>query len=798
MKIKRVDDKPMIVHTKEKSKIHVKSARAIDVVESHVSTVNKDPRYSGKQAEYGDVSVTGPKSARSKGNGSNNARRCFAVGDKLVTHKDDSQIISREQTVAGGMAVTGRKIKAVGYRAVDSREGSCSGGNGKQDGDLREKRNIGRLKDVVKAREMSVSVKKGRNTPSQTDKIDAVKVRKSKVGHESSFDLALLAGRELVNELEGGREVSDSVQVGSVIAMPVVRAAVAGKNLYINKVIKSRAENRVKRAEIKRKAVKNNGRYGTNNRSNNDNIKNQQPRPIDEKTQPSKPTEEKTQASTTNDVNTAQDKYKKDDSVQSARHKSSNKAVVNKKVAGNRSNIDTAYSGRKRSTNSSGGRAYGSSVGTGSGRVYGKGGSDSATHGGGAKGGTGKTARNRMIQLFIAKLKQENNEDSLIKALKDIVAMRFSVLVKKAVTFLFLKLAIIFGAIAIVALPVIVVLAVIYNSPFAILFPSISSGETTQAVLSAYVREFKDKVEDEARHHTGYDYSEIVYVDYEGAGTPDNFVDILMVYMVKHGIGDTATDMTAKAKQNLGSVFDDMASFHVTYGEVVELEEVEVRDEYGFRVRDEDDNVVTEWVEITYKVKYVNVRLRTAHEMISRYSFNNNQKEMLLELMRPENLAYIGYNPGGGAGVTLTDEQFRAIVDAISDANGKKVVTFALSKVGYPYSQVLRDSGTHFDCSSLTYYAWRTAGINLTYQGSNVAAQQGKFLYDNNLLVNYSDMRPGDLIFYSTANNGRFANITHVAIFVGNSMMVDAANSNLGVVYRSVNTRNIVFIGRPR
>ncbi len=236
--------------------------------------------------------------------------------------------------------------------------------------------------------------------------------------------------------------------------------------------------------------------------------------------------------------------------------------------------------------------------------------------------------------------------------------------------------------------------------------------------------------------------------------------------------------MTDKAKQNLKKVFDDMCSYSVTSGTETET--------------DEEGNA------ITYTVKYVNVTLRTYQDMIAVYGFNSEEQEMLAELMKPEYLAMFGYD-GPGGGETISPEQYQAIVDAISDANGKKVVEFALSKVGYPYSQALRDSGTHFDCSSLAYYAWRHAGVNIAYQGSNTAAYEGKLCYDNNWLVHYDEMQPGDLIFFSYEKNGAFMNISHVGIYVGDGMMVEAANSRIGVVYRQVHSQNsIVMIGRPR
>lgn len=85
------------------------------------------------------------------------------------------------------------------------------------------------------------------------------------------------------------------------------------------------------------------------------------------------------------------------------------------------------------------------------------------------------------------------------------------------------------------------------------------------------------------------------------------------------------------------------------------------------------------------------------------------------------------------------------------------------------------------------------------YEGESTAAAEGKFCYDNNYLVNYEEMQPGDLIFYSYSRNGRFFNITHVAVYVGDGKVVEAANERLGVVYRPVQGRaSIVFIGRPR
>lgn len=390
------------------------------------------------------------------------------------------------------------------------------------------------------------------------------------------------------------------------------------------------------------------------------------------------------------------------------------------------------------------------------------------------------STRNRMIRLFAANLQQKENQDSIGKALKDMVMMRFFIMAKYMVRYAGLFLLSLLAIAASIALPVIAVIAIIYNSPFAVFFPSISSRETIQEVLSAYVAEFQGEVDGELRDYAGYDTSERIYVNYEGAGRPDNFCDILMVYMIKHGDGDTATDMTDKAKQNLKNVFDDMCSYTIT-------RRLDV---------DTDDEGNT----ITTAVKEVNVELKSCYDMISAYGFEAEEQKVLAELMKPEYLAMLGYTGGGGdPGERISSEQYQAIIDSVSGENGKKVVAFALSKVGYPYSQAYRDSGDYYDCSSLAYYAWRSAGINIMYEGSNTAASEGKFCYNHNLLVDYNDMEPGDLIFYSYGKNGRFMDITHVAIYAGDGKVVEAANARLGVVYRPVQGRSsIVFIGRPR
>ena len=687
MNIKKADDKPMVIHTKEKPKVHVKGALEAKIKGRNVLTVQHGPKIAGTVAEK---SVAGDGKIKLK---------------KSSVHVMDKRKTGQAKTAADGMEYMGRNSTM-----QDRKEsGNAKGRNADRNTQGRQ----------GKEQEVRQSVDKENRMYAQYRIAKAEKGAAVKKKPALPSGVVSVAAQTALDEMEGGSEVYDAYMTADTLAKPATNAVDAGRNLYRSKAAKAK-EQRIKKKQagsrIREKAVR-------------------------------------------------------ESAVKAARKTAQTAAKETAKETGKKAAKETSKAAA---------RTAAAAAGTGAGGVLAGIAADEAVGIAMDKRDVKNSTRNRMIKLFVAKLRQEDNQDSIGKALKDIALMRFSMMAKYIVRYVGLFLLALFAVVALMALPVIAVIAVIYNSPFAVFFPSISSGETTQEVLSAYVSEFNDEVNAELADHDGYDTSEKIYVNFEGSGTPDNFCDILMVYMVKHGDGDTATDMTDKAKQNLKAVFDDMCSYTITSRTDTET--------------DDEGNTTTT------TVKEVNVELKSCYDMVSVYGFNADEQAVLAELMKPEYLAMLGYTGGGGdPGEAISPEQYQAIVDAISDENGKKVVAFALSKVGYPYSQAYRDSGDYYDCSSLAYYAWRSAGVSIMYEGSNTAASEGKLCYDNSLLVNYDEMQPGDLIFYSYDRNGRFMNITHVAIYVGNGKVVEAANARLGVVYRSVQGRSsIVFIGRPR
>lgn len=109
-------------------------------------------------------------------------------------------------------------------------------------------------------------------------------------------------------------------------------------------------------------------------------------------------------------------------------------------------------------------------------------------------------------------------------------------------------------------------------------------------------------------------------------------------------------------------------------------------------------------------------------------------------------------------------------------------VNAAMSQQGTPYKFAAASPGVAFDCSGLTSWAWGRAGVYLPHQ----SAQQ----YASIPHVPSSAAQPGDLIFF-------YSPISHVAMYIGNGMMVHAPNSGSVVHTRAVNWGNVVGVGRP-
>jgi len=98
-------------------------------------------------------------------------------------------------------------------------------------------------------------------------------------------------------------------------------------------------------------------------------------------------------------------------------------------------------------------------------------------------------------------------------------------------------------------------------------------------------------------------------------------------------------------------------------------------------------------------------------------------------------------------------------------------VRTALAQVGKPY--VYGASGPNaFDCSGLMMYSWGAAGVALSHSSF---AQMGE-----GTPISQSQLQPGDLVFYYGGS--------HVGMYIGNGMIVNAENPSTGVVIVPLNS----------
>jgi cell wall-associated NlpC family hydrolase len=123
-----------------------------------------------------------------------------------------------------------------------------------------------------------------------------------------------------------------------------------------------------------------------------------------------------------------------------------------------------------------------------------------------------------------------------------------------------------------------------------------------------------------------------------------------------------------------------------------------------------------------------------------------------------------------------------------SAAGGEAALAWAKTKIGLPYIwAAVGPAG--YDCSGLTMTSWRTAGVNL--------ARTTRDQYKQVLKISYNDLRPGDLVFWSTDPNNADA-IYHVALWAGNGQIMEA--SKPGDPLRVTSMRwgsTMPYAGRP-
>lgn len=129
----------------------------------------------------------------------------------------------------------------------------------------------------------------------------------------------------------------------------------------------------------------------------------------------------------------------------------------------------------------------------------------------------------------------------------------------------------------------------------------------------------------------------------------------------------------------------------------------------------------------------------------------------------------------------------------------------AICKTKPTYSQAKRMRKGYVDCSSFVWKSYKPYGVNFGSKSyAPTAADIAKWCGKKKKLLKLSTyngksdrLLPGDLIFYRkrSGKNGRYKNIDHIAMYVGNDTIVHADGSSVSYSYPWY--RKVAAIARP-
>ena len=364
------------------------------------------------------------------------------------------------------------------------------------------------------------------------------------------------------------------------------------------------------------------------------------------------------------------------------------------------------------------------------------------------------------------------------------------------------------GWVVIVIILIIAVIMLIISSPFGA-FTNESDGETP--TLSEVVQEINGEYSSNINNiiiNAGEIDEVIVEGETASSGyTPSNWIDVLAVFSVKSTINDNPDEymdvaiMDEKKVEALRDIFWQMNSIAYEIQEEViptpEPTPSPTPNPSATPSPSDDSSPTPEPTPEIYRTLIITMECKTYIEGSEIYRFTDEQFEVLEEIMSPQYIAMYMELCGMDTFNGLTPDQLAQLINDLPEGElGSVIVEYALSRLGHPYSQALRGQGNYVDCSYFARWCYQQAGVSNFTAGT--AAEQARYCVNNNLSISKSDLQAGDLIFWSFNTNGRFMDITHVGIYAGDGMVIDASSSRGMVVYRPMfGESSIVVCGRP-
>lgn len=152
--------------------------------------------------------------------------------------------------------------------------------------------------------------------------------------------------------------------------------------------------------------------------------------------------------------------------------------------------------------------------------------------------------------------------------------------------------------------------------------------------------------------------------------------------------------------------------------------------------------------------------------------------------------------------VNVDGIQLNCVVN-ITYKKALSVIKAGKKKLGYTYSQARRMSSKYFDCSSFVWRMYKTRGVYFgTKKTAPVAATEAKYMVSKKKVIAYKYVDPskllaGDIIFIKGKYNGRYRNICHVAIYIGNGKILHATPPKVKYGDYNMYRSSITVIARP-
>lgn len=325
----------------------------------------------------------------------------------------------------------------------------------------------------------------------------------------------------------------------------------------------------------------------------------------------------------------------------------------------------------------------------------------------------------------------------------------------------------------------VMVIAMLLFSPFGILFDDENPDTPSLQMLTQNLDvELKTKIQS-IIGSVQHDECDIAFVGSGSIDTTDNWMDVIAVFaadttMAKEtGASMDVIELDEKRQEKLHSVFFDM-------------NQVSYDVEQQTRTSSHMENGVKVTETYTYRILHITVHVKSYEQMYTDYAFSQEKISITDELLdSPEFAELIAQITAGMSSGMQDGVAYNGPVPSSQFAS--EIVNLAYGKVGTPYGVM--------DCSKMVQTVFGQVGVSLP----RTAAAQAKYCMDNGKTVSRSDLQPGDLVFWSLkGDNGRYMNVSHVGIYAGDGMVIDASTINQKTVYRSLFADSSqVLYGRP-